>query len=588
MQFVFLIGGVILFILIAPIILFIRLGNLAKRVRQLESRLGIKAPEAVPVPGPFQQGLRTTPPPAYVPPQVAAGPELAPASMGPDWSEKFFEWLKEDWLLKLGALLILIGFGWLVTYAFLNNWIGPMGRIALGLVGGVLILVLGFWRIRTYLHQGGVFLVLGSTAILLTIFAARELYGFFTPLTALAVMFLSVAFVAFASVQYNSRNLALASLVLAVVAPLLTNSTDPTYIGLFSYLLVVVLGTLWVAVLRGWRELVTAALVVVTLYSMPHLAGATSADRVILLLFMYVFAAIFFVTHTLGILQRREDTITADLVTASGNGLLLLAWIWYAAPEEWVSLIIAAWMVVFAAGGFSVFRATSRKEPFYIYLGVSIAMLAAATAAELDGALLTIAYTIESAIIPVIAYPVLKNREQSETLALLLIGPAVLSLPSITARAWRDTIFHEHFFVLFILALALFGLGGFFLQLKEGNGLKKSVVGGTGIVLGSLYAYALVWLSLHAVLQNADTAVMIALLIYTIVGLSTYFYGRMNQEQPYRVYGGTLLAFVVGRLLLVDVWQMALTGRIITFFLVGALLMSTAFVGRDRQRVTNN
>ncbi len=43
------------------------------------------------------------------------------------------------------------------------------------------------------------------------------------------------------------------------------------------------------------------------------------------------------------------------------------------------------------------------------------------------------------------------------------------------------------------------------------------------------------------------------------------------------------LGFVVLRLLTVDVWKMELTGRIITFLLVGALLMSTAFLVRKRQ-----
>ncbi|MBI4021961.1 MAG: hypothetical protein HY372_01255, partial [Candidatus Andersenbacteria bacterium] len=47
-----------------------------------------------------------------------------------------------------------------------------------------------------------------------------------------------------------------------------------------------------------------------------------------------------------------------------------------------------------------------------------------------------------------------------------------------------------------------------------------------------------------------------------------------------RLYGAVLLGFVVLRLLFIDVWKLALTGRIITFFLVGALLVSTAFLGR--------
>jgi hypothetical protein len=46
---------------------------------------------------------------------------------GASAGNRFFEWIKEDWLMKLGALLLLIGFGWLASYAFLHNWIGPHG-----------------------------------------------------------------------------------------------------------------------------------------------------------------------------------------------------------------------------------------------------------------------------------------------------------------------------------------------------------------------------------------------------------------------------------------------------------------------------
>ena len=66
----------------------------------------------------------------------------------------FVKWLKEDWLQKLGSLLLLIGLGWFTTYAFMNNWIGPVGRITLGLILGLVVLVLGHFRIKKYLNQG--------------------------------------------------------------------------------------------------------------------------------------------------------------------------------------------------------------------------------------------------------------------------------------------------------------------------------------------------------------------------------------------------------------------------------------------------
>jgi uncharacterized membrane protein len=514
-------------------------------------------------------------------------PIVTPVQVGPTLSDRFVGWLKEDWLLKLGSLLLLIGFGWLTTYAFLNNWIGPMGRIALGIIAGALFILLGFWRIKNYITQGGIFLVLGSTTILLTIFAARTVYDFFTPLSALMVMFLSTAFVALASVKYNSRPLSLLSLTLAGIAPLLTKSPATDHIWLFAYLFVVILGAIWIVALTGQRELTAASLIIVSVYSAPHLLSPSLfplVDIQTLLLFAYAFAALFFLTNTAGILKLKDKEIVPDLVTAAGNGLFLLAWITMAAKDEWKSLIIAAWMVTFAVGAFLIFRITQRREPFYVYTGVGIAMLAAATSAELHGATLTIAYTIEGGIVALIAYLVLRDIKIAERISLLLIWPAILSVGSLTSRAWATSVMHKDFFVLLVLALTLLGLGAFFLKrVKEIEEKEPKQLNATLLIVGSFYVYALLWLSLHAGLQNDNTAVMISLVIYTIIGLIAYFYGLANEKRGLRLYGGALVGFVVGRLLLVEVWRMELTGRIITFFLIGALLASTAFLGKRKQ-----
>lgn len=508
-------------------------------------------------------------------------------STDPTAFNRFAEWLKKDWLLKIGALFLLIGFGWLTTYAFINNWIGPMGRITLGIVAGALFLLLGGWRIKKYIHQGGVFLVLGSTIILLTIFAAREVYGFFTPFSALAITFFSTAFVAFASVRYKSVSLSLISLILAGIAPLLTDFPSHDYVNLFVYLFVVVLGTIWVVALTGQRVLNIAALLLVVFYSLPHLLPFThGADMAMLLIIIYGFSAVFFITNTIGVLKLEGKKIVPDLITAAGNGMLLLSWIVVAAQDEWKSLIISAWMFVFVIASFSIFRLTKKKEPFYIYVGVGIVMLAVATATELNGAALTIAYTIESAVISFVSYLVIRDIRIAERMNLLLIGPAVLSFGSITSYAWSEGVIHKDFFVLLILCLTILGLGLLYRRsVKEIEEEGPKQINASLLIVGSLYAYVILWLSLHAKFQNDNTAVMISLVVYTIIGLIFYFYGLGRSKKVLTIYGGILVGFVVMRLFLVDVWDMELTGRITIFFLIGALLVSTAFLGKKKQKL---
>lgn len=505
------------------------------------------------------------------------------APSGPDAAERFFSWLRDDWLLKLGALLLLIALGWFATYAFMNNWIGPMGRIMIGLCVGTVFLLLGAWRITTHRHQGGVFLVVGSTTILLTTFAARTMYDFFTPAVALAMMFLSTAFVATMSVKYRSASLAYASLALASVAPLLTASAEPSFVSLFAYLFVVVLGTIGVVVATGNRGLVVAALGIISLYSLPHLAGYNSPEAPTLLLFAFGFAALFFLVHSAGLLRSREGEGGADLGTAVGNGLFLICWIMAVAPEEWQSLLLSAWMVLFLVGAFLVYRQTGRREIFYVYSGVGLVMLAAATAAELSGPALTIAYTIEVAVVVIVSYLLLRSAEVAERVSLLFIGPVVLGLPSLAATAsWSSGILHDDFFVLVVLTCAFVLSGTFYLaRARETGEAALHSLGGVLAIIGSFYVYVIMWRVLHTALPPS-LAVMCALVMYTIIGITAYLTGQRSQEKMIKLYGAALVGFVVLRLLLVDVWDMEMAGRIITFAVVGILLMSTAFLGKRK------
>ncbi len=125
MEFIIIIGGVVILVLIL---------NLRSRVQKLEQLIQTKTPERAP-----ELNYQTQPKQLETQQPLAA----APTQITPTSFDKFVEWLKEDWLLKLGAMLLLIGFGWLTTYAFLNNWIGPMGRIALGIIAGSLFILLG-------------------------------------------------------------------------------------------------------------------------------------------------------------------------------------------------------------------------------------------------------------------------------------------------------------------------------------------------------------------------------------------------------------------------------------------------------------
>jgi uncharacterized membrane protein len=493
----------------------------------------------------------------------------------------FVEWIQKDFMMKVGAFLLLCAVGLFVSYAFANNWIGETGRIVLGLLLGVGILSLATWRIRTHAHQGGIFAVLGAATIVLTLYAAREAYDMFTPVTALALMFFSVVFVAFLAVQHESQNLALSALIIGSLAPQFTAVPAPDMIMNFTFLAVIVVGTLWVVKLKSWDMLSLVALAVVWLYSSPYLSPYYgNGERDIALLFTFFFTGLFFFANILGLI-RQEGVHKEWLhtVTAVGTSLYLITWIQAVGAPSWQSMLYLMWMLVFTVGSFLVYRLFSSSTAFYIYGGTSIALLGAATLAEFEGTRLTLVYIIEIATLVLLTLAVLRNVRLASLLSILFVFPIALSGENIASSAWSTGVLHEDFFVLLFLGGILAFVGHKLMHLEESSEQGAFTMGKVLLVLASLYGLSLISLILHAPnVIGGQNATIVTLIIYTVIGLMLNVMGTRREIRTLRIGGAVLLGAVVLRLLLVEVGMMETTGRIITFGAIGALLLSTAFI----------
>ena len=562
--------------------------SLKRRVSLLEAKMknSAVAPSVatsnVNVVAPVVNNLQNTP--QYIPPVQNNDEERVEIS-----TDQFSKWLKEDWLMKLGAFIFIIGFGWFVSYAFANNWIGPVGRITIGIVAGILLMTFGFRWMMKYVSQGAIFMALGAGMVILTIFAGRSIYGFFTPLSAVAFDFVIISFIAFASYKFNVRSLAGVGQVLAFLTPLLVaGKTDVLF--LFTYLFFVSLATMFLVGMTGWRELITSSLIFVGLYSAPYLLGLDGTYRLsadLVLNFVYAFSLLYLFAGMSAVIRSGVQDEKNEMVLAVLNGLFLFVWIYSQAPEEWAVFIFSAWAFIFAMSSFvTIWSGSGNATAFYAYGSVAVAYLGAATALQLDGAVLTIAFIIEIFLLVMIVSQLTRNLEAATSTAWLFVVPMFLSLTSIADYSNARDPFSEDFFVLALLSFALIVSGRYLIsgssqENKESPQLNSSSL---FLVLGMLYLGYIVWQLVHIFMQaTPDFATMVTRIIFTVVGLIAYFNGLYGKDVARRTYGVVLIAFVVGRLLMVDVWDMELFGRVVTFIAIGVLLMSTAFVTRKNK-----
>ena len=491
--------------------------------------------------------------------------------------DNFIEWCKIDWLMKLGAFLMLLALGWFVTYAFANNWIGPVGRISLGVLAGAGVMIAGYFAIPKKRDPGQVLVVLGGSMVLLTLYVARSYYDFFTPASALAMMSVVVVGMAIISVVHNVKHVATLALLGGAIVPVLVVSTEPNYLALLSYILVLNLGTILIASLRGWKSIITLALAITGSYSFVTFSGLEQQESIYLVwIFMALYFATFFVSNIAAILKTRI-TEEIDLVTTGMNGLLLLYWVYEFVPRESASLVLSGITLLLIGVSYFLLELKGLKKNFYVYSGLAVLFLLVATAFELKGEALIIAFSIEAlALVGLSAY-LLKDSKSIQTVSIVQFLPMFMAMKSVVSTNWIEApLLNKDFFVILIVILSLVGTT---VILKHAENKKEegaSLSTFYAIVAGA-FAIALVWLSTHNIFDSVSVSRGIALVIYTIVGVSTLFYGTYLQRPTQRTVGGFLLGLVVLRLLFFDVWSMSLSSRIITFVVIGVLLISTAF-----------
>lgn len=505
---------------------------------------------------------------------------------------EFITWLKDNWILKLGILLIVVGFGWFVSYAFMNNWIGPVGKVTLGFILGAAITLFGDFRMKKYIKQGGIFLIFGVIILMISVFAGRFVYSIFDPITVLVIVTVISAYVALASLRYDNVNLATAGLFVAALAPTLTSFVNPEPLLQTIYISVVCLSYIWLNNFKNWRELGAVSSIIFLVYTSYYGLYVQFDQSILLLLIGYAVSLALIASNVKTIIKFGGENNESDVIFALVNGILILVWTLGHGPELWQSLLLSGWMIVFAITSFILFAKTNTSRYFFIYSLISIVYLVIATALELDGPILALAYIFESAVISISAYAITSKKEVGESFALLMIGPAAMTLPSFYSDSWRTGIFHQDFALLLSMGLVLCGLGLFYYfankedspELKSGELLRSYSI---MIITGTVYLYTLVWLITHSIYDRAE-AVGISLTIYAIIGLGCYIYGKVNQRLVYRNYGATLIILVVVRLVLIEVWDMDLVVRIITFFVIGLLFVATAFIGNDEKPVDVN
>jgi uncharacterized membrane protein len=261
--------GAFLALLFAPIVLSIaafvrsrRVVDLSWRVRRLEAEvraLRSGRPEAGIAPAPFQ-------------PESAPAPEPRPLAVEPSHVElvptpvaSAFDW--ESFIGRRGlgwvaVVLIVFATAFFIRYAFENNWIGPIGRVALAAAAGLALVVAG-WHFDRHRDRRLFAQMLTSAGIVLLYLATYSAFGFYHLLpqrSAAPFLLIIVVESMLLAALYDAPAIALVAVLGGLLTPVLMRSETDQYTAFFLYLAIFDAGVVILTLRRPWPVVTTLAL----------------------------------------------------------------------------------------------------------------------------------------------------------------------------------------------------------------------------------------------------------------------------------------------------------------------------------------
>lgn len=203
-------------------------------------------PHAGPAPS-----IATTQP---MPPRASA--PLADQTMPSPSSDDVETMIAGHWFYYVGILALALAAAFFLKYAFDNDWIGPTGRIAIGLLVGSAMFPLSHWILgRGYRYFSEGIAALGATILYLSIWAGWHYYALFEQSTAFALMIVITAVATIVAIGRNSERIAVLALIGGVLTPTLVSTGKNAEIVLFTYLAILAGGMLAIAWKRNWHTL---------------------------------------------------------------------------------------------------------------------------------------------------------------------------------------------------------------------------------------------------------------------------------------------------------------------------------------------
>jgi uncharacterized membrane protein len=485
-------------------------------------------------------------------------------------------------LQLIGALLVLLGTAFFLNLAFTRGWIDPAERIVLGLVCGVILVGAGARTLRsmsTPISEGLV--GLGAGILYLSLWASVEVFPqlHVSRSAAFVAMIAVTGILVMLAARRRSERVALLGLVGGFLTPVLLSNGPPEPMVLGTYVLILGIAFAALGVRARFRIAGIAAFVASMLY-LPQLAPiagtwpAAASYAVTTAIF-----AVFAIAFSLEAIRDRT-TGALQLGLVASNVVVYATMLWWIFRTDQTSLGIA--LLVLAAAALAAARFVPVRgtlATLYAYIGVAAATLA--LPALIHRFALLDAFAFEGALLVIVG-------SRSDDRPITITGAALLAM----ATLWLlvDTLitpptntFFSSLTIAYGVVIAAVVLGRTQLStLMRDHPSVDEVLTATSVAVNAIAVVGISRMLLDAVggpawttgvSSQAQVALSVAWTAYATV---LFGIGLSRRNALLQREGLVLLAIAILKVFAVDLGNVDLSWRVVSFVVVGAVCMAVS------------
>jgi uncharacterized membrane protein len=585
------------------------LGELTARVFRIEQALNLPAQivaqppraDAPPVP-------QAAPPPVTPPaPQVRSSsmPSVPRRSAGltsPDLESR----IGSHWLNRIGISAVLIGVSYFLKFAFDNNWIGPTGRVAIGLLAGIAIVIWSeVFRGRGYRVFSYSLKAVGIGILYLSLYAAFQVYSLIPSSVAFVMMFAVTAATAVMAWTQDAEILAAFALIGGFTTPLLLSTGQNREMALFAYVAILDVGALALVILKPWRRLLVLSYVGTLLLYVGWYASFYDNTQLRLTLgFATLFFAIFAVAPLVARQGEGKSSISASiplvLALVNAASYFLQIYVIY----EPIDSKITAWFALALAAVYVFLSRQTRaragspeaaRTVDLLHLALAIGFITVAIPIRLDAHWITMGWFVEAAVLLWVA-----DRVKSELLNVFAVGALALGvgrLLLIDNFYVTRPIFNTRLATYAVAIAVLGGVAWYGSRRKDEAGRAAAVISVVALNLLALialsrevadyYSQEMANLTPRGRWEPSEWANWQHLKIardftysalWMAYGAMLMVVGFWRRSAFVRWQALALIAFTIGKVFLYDVSELDRGYRIVSFIVLGVLLLAISFV----------